>query len=275
MQPIGARLRARRQAIGWTIRQLAEHSGLSERYVLMAEQGKANLSLDKLAHLADALDLSMAWLVSDPGRRPLDGLLADRTPDEIAEITAWVLDRFGSGDRLNGGLVALLGLRGAGKSSVGPCVADRLGVAFVELDARVELAADLTLGEIFDLHGEDYYRRVERDVLVALIASGEPAVVATGGSIVTHPDNYDRLRASARTIWLRARAEDHWNRVLQQGDRRPMRDHAHAMADLRALLDAREPLYARADVTVDTSGRRLDGVVAEVVDALAPRSAPQ
>ena len=141
--------------------------------------------------------------------------------------------------------------------------------AFVELDARVEQAADLRLSEIFAVHGEAYYRRLEHQALVQLARSGEAAVVATGGSLVTDPENFARLRDSAVTIWLRATPEDHWDRVLQQGDRRPMRDHPQALAELRALLAAREPLYRQADVTVETHARAVPEIVEEIVHALA------
>ena len=126
---------------------------------------------------------------------------------------------------------------------------------FVELDRRIEQAADLSLGELFSLHGEDYYRRLEREVLRGgADAKRRPMVLATGGGLVASPDTFALLRRSAVTVWLRARPEDHWNRVVRQGDRRPMADHPQAMADLRALLAAREPLYALADHTIDTSG---------------------
>lgn len=262
---VGARLRSRRLALGWTVKALAEASGLSARYVISAEHGRANLSLDKMEQLCDALGLSMAALVSDGERGELDRLLAARDRAEIAEITAWLRARFGARGRA---LIALLGVRGAGKTAVGQRLAARLELPFVELDERIEALADLSLAEIFALHGEDYYRRLEHEALEALVAAGERAVVATGGGIVTHPDNFARLRAAATTVWLEARPEDHWDRVIQQGDQRPMRDHPHAMAELRALLAARRPLYEQADLRVDTHERTLDDIVLHVVKIL-------
>ena len=143
-------------------------------------------------------------------------------------------------------MVALLGLRGAGKTTIGKQLARRLRVRFVELDRRIEKAADMSLAELFSLYGEDYYRRLERETLAAVLAEKRPMVLATGGGIVASPDTYALLKKSAVTVWLRAEPEDHWNRVVRQGDRRPMADHPQAMADLRALLAAREPLYAAA-----------------------------
>jgi XRE family aerobic/anaerobic benzoate catabolism transcriptional regulator len=265
---VGERLRARRQALGLSIRALAAGSGLSERYVILAEKGEANLSLEKLQALGAALDLSLPALVSEGARGEVDALLSARTPAELAEVASWLRARFAGGDD-RGRIVALLGVRGAGKSTVGRRLAARLNREFVELDRRVEQAADLGLSELFALHGEDYYRRLEAEALERLIHGPGACVVATGGSIVTHAENYARLRAGALTVWLRATPEDHWDRVIRQGDRRPMRDHPHAMAELRALLDAREPLYRQADVVVDTSGVPVEAVVEQVATALA------
>jgi XRE family aerobic/anaerobic benzoate catabolism transcriptional regulator len=161
-------------------------------------------------------------------------------------------------------VVALLGLRGAGKTTIGKQLARRLHVRFVELDRRIEKAAEMSLGEIFSLYGEDYYRRLERDTLAQVLAENRAMVLATGGGIVAAADTYAMLKKAATTVWLKAQPEDHWNRVLRQGDRRPMADHPQAMADLRGLLSAREPLYASADHTVNTSGRS----VAQIVDEL-------
>jgi XRE family aerobic/anaerobic benzoate catabolism transcriptional regulator len=134
----------------------------------------------------------------------------------------------------------------------------------VELDRRIEEAANLSLGELFSLHGEAYYRRLEREVLEAVLDERRSMVLAAGGGIVTSPETFALLRRSSTTVWLRATPEAHWNRVLRQGDRRPMADHPQAMADLRGLLAARESRYATADYTVDTSSRSVDRVVAEV-----------
>ena len=227
LERVGATVRHHREQRGWSRRELAVHSGVSERFLAQLETGDGNISLRRFADVARAL-----------GTLPSALLAAVDAPVDPKPI-------------------ALLGVRGAGKSSVGKALGARLGVAFVELDQRIEHTAGLPLGEVFALHGEAYYRRLEREVLTQLLAAPPPMVLATGGSIVNDPPNYELLRARCQTIWLRARAADHWNRVVAQGDRRPMAENPHAFAELRALLAAREPLYARADQTIDTGDRTI------------------
>lgn len=231
---VGARVRATRERLGMSRRALSEKCGVSERFLAQLEGGQGNISLSRFAEVALALATTPAELLAGAGTGP------STAP------------------------VALLGMRGAGKSTIGAKLARRLGAKFVEVDKQIEQAAGMRLAEIFELHGEPYYRRLEREVLSQLLAESRPLVLATGGSIVSSPA-YDLLRERARTVWLRARAEDHWSRVVQQGDQRPMAQNPHAFAELRALLTEREPLYARAHHVVDTTGRTID----EVVDAVA------
>jgi XRE family aerobic/anaerobic benzoate catabolism transcriptional regulator len=231
LETVGATVRSHRERRGWSRRELAGACGVSERFLAQLEAGEGNISLRRFAEVARALGTTPAALLAPleaPGARP----------------------------------VALLGVRGAGKSTVGSALAKKLDVRFVEVDREIEEAAGLALADIFTLHGEAYYRRVEREVLARLL--GEPGVLATGGSIVNDPTNFALLRSRARTIWLRATAEDHWNRVVAQGDQRPMAENPHAFEELRALLAARQKLYARADHTVDTSGKTVKQVVAEL-----------
>ena len=232
LESVGAAVRSQRERRGLSRRELAATSGVSERFLAQLEAGDGNISLRRFAEVARALGTSPSALLA-PAEAP-----ADVRP------------------------IALLGVRGAGKSTVGAALAKRLGIPFVELDAEIEDAAGLPLGEVFAVHGEAYYRRIEREVLTRLLAEPTSMVLATGGSIVNDPTNFALLRARCTTVWLRASAEDHWNRVVAQGDQRPMADSPHAFAELRALLAARAKLYARADHTIDTESRRVSHVVA-------------
>jgi len=234
LELVAARVREARAARRWTIRELAERSGVSVRFLVQLEAARGNISVKRLADLARAFSLSPADLLRD------SDVEAPR-------------------------IVALLGLRGAGKTTIGKRLARRLRVRFIELDRQIEKEADMSLAELFSMYGEEHYRRLERETLARVLANRRPMVLATGGGIVASPDTYAMLKASAITVWLRAAPEDHWNRVVSQGDRRPMAHHPQAMADLRALLAAREPLYASADHTIDTSGRPVDAIVDELM----------
>ena len=236
---IGGAVRAQRERKGWSRRELAATSGVSERFLAQLETGDGNISLRRFADVAHALGTTPSMLLA-----AADAPATDKP-------------------------IALLGVRGAGKSTVGAVLAKKLGVAFVELDQQIEETAGLPLAEVFALHGEAYYRRIEREVLTRLLAGGTHMVLATGGSIVNDPTNYALLRSRCHTVWLKASAEDHWNRVIAQGDQRPMAENPHAFAELRALLTAREKLYARAEHTVETTSLRVPQVVAAIAEVLA------
>jgi len=240
---LGTQVRAARAARGESRARLAARSGLSLRFLAQLESGDSNISLLRLLDVATALDLDPAEWVR----------------------TALSTEQLAPGCTR---LIALLGLRGAGKSSVGRRLAARLQVPFYELDALVERQAGLSIGPIFELHGEAYFRRLERETLLRFLAQTHTGVLAAGGGIVTDPETLSLLLQQCTTIWLRAKPEEHWQRVVHQGDRRPMRDNPDAMIELRALLDRRESLYARAHYTVDTSQRSVAQVTNTVLRTL-------
>ncbi len=245
LRGLGAAVRARRSELGLTMRALAKKAGVSERFLAQLEGGEGNISVARLEDVAEALGTSGADLLARA---------SSRTPAAAEPRN----------------VLALVGLRGAGKSSIGAALAKKLGVRFVELDELIVREAQMTLGAIFEIHGERYYRGLEREVLRRLLDANEPLVLATGGSIVTDPETWGMLRTRARTVWLKATPQEHWDRVVAQGDVRPMRDRPRAMNELRQLLTAREPLYREAETVVDTSGAPLRAVVDRVIEGARP-----
>lgn len=234
---LGSALRGAQESSGMSLAQLARESGLSRRHVTEALAGRANLSVLKLLHLSKALSIGLPELLDIPHSRPSTR-------------------------------VALVGLRGAGKSTIGRALGMALEAPFVELDELIEQSAGLTLSEIFDLHGEASYRRLESEALETHLASAALSVLATGGSIVTHPSNFNRLLESTHVVWLRAHPNDHWNRVVNQGDTRPMKDHPGALDDIKSILAERTSLYARAHLTIDTSIMSVDAVVSQILESV-------
>ena len=233
---LGQRLRSARERRGLALSELAREAGLSRRYLTEAEAGRANPSILKLAALARALGLQLAELCD------LDGA-AEAKPSER---------------------IALVGLRGAGKTTIGRRLALALEAPFVELDRRVEELAGVPLAELFDLQGIEAFRRFEREALERTLREGGRIVIATSGSIVDAPETFARLRSSCRTLWLQADPEDHLERVLAQGDRRPVEGHPRALEELRAILAARTAAYGECELRIDTSRRGMDEVVATV-----------
>ena len=263
---IGARVRTRRQALKWTMKSLAERSGVSLRFLVELEKGRGNISVGRLKAVADALGEPLVSFFLEAPVARIVAQLDELEPAQLGAVDQTIASILDEAPVRR--LVALLGVRGAGKSTVGRQVAESLGMDFVELDARIEALAGLSLAEIFAIHGEPYYRRIEYEALTELIAEGRSAVVATGGSVVAHEESWELLREHSRTVWLRADAQEHWDRVIAQGDHRPMNENPEAFAQLEALLQNRAPKYAEAEVVVETSRRTLNSVIDDVIAAL-------
>ncbi|CAA9255741.1 MAG: Benzoate catabolism regulator with shikimate kinase domain [uncultured Craurococcus sp.] len=258
---LGDRLRMLRARRGVTRRDLSRRSHVSERYIAQIEAGHGNISILLLRRIARALGLAVEELVGERPERTVERVLLEQVVAQLpearlAEALGLLLRHLGRREAdSRAQRIALVGLRGAGKSTLGGMLAARLGTRFVELDREVEREGRMDLSDIFAIHGQEGFRRLEREALQRLVREGEPAVIATGGGIVAEAGSFEFLLDTCTTVWLRASPEEHMRRVVEQGDTRPMRDNRRAMEDLRAILSSREALYAKADLTIDTTGQ--------------------
>jgi XRE family transcriptional regulator, aerobic/anaerobic benzoate catabolism transcriptional regulator len=268
---IGHEVRKNRAKRGMTRRQLAQASQTSERYLAQIESGVGNPSVSVLRAIAQALDLPCAALLPEAGARTaalgaiLD-LLAQVPEAELPALAKEIETRValpGSADR--GRRIALVGLRGAGKSTLGRMLAQHFGWPFIELDRLVEEDYGASIPDLIEMAGTATFRRHERSALDRIITAHEAAVITTAGGIVSNPETYALLLRRSHTIWIKARPEDHMSRVMAQGDFRPMAQNRAAMADLVAILEARRADYARAEAEVDTSGDAVEQSFAKLL----------
>ncbi len=266
---LAERVRTVRNGRGMSRKVLAHHAQVSERYLAQLEAGKGNISIMLLWRIAQALGVPVAALVEER-ERPLDAVLLENllerlSPEQWADARSVLLARFGgSPGAKRRDRIALIGLRGGGKSTIGAPLARRLGAPFVELDREIEATSGMQLAQMFEMFGQETFRRAERQALEATLQTHDKFVLATGGGLVTEPGTFELLLASCLTVWVRADPDAHMSRVIAQGDLRPMADSARAMDDLLAILKSREPLYATADVILDTSGKTVDASVEEL-----------
>ena len=274
LKSVGERVRESRARRGMTRKLLARDSGVSERYLAQLETGQGNISILLLRQIAKALDTPVEALVLQGPEPPVDlvhttEFLRRLPADQLSQARRLLVEQFGGVDlAARHGRIALIGLRGAGKSTLGAILAERLEVPFLELDRFIEQESGVTLSAIFDLYGQSGFRRLERRCLDQVIERYPRFVLATGGSLVSEPATFERLLTMCFTVWLRATPEEHMQRVIAQGDMRPMEDNREAMSDLLRILEVREPLYGKADVTLDTSGLNLDEMANEVIVSL-------
>ena len=267
MKEVGDRVRSARERKGIPRRVLSDMSGVSPRYLAQLESGQGNISIGLLKRVAVALDHRIEWFVGDEDPWNSDVVRvaelyrrADRATQDAVMRTLF-LD---GSESARAGRVCLLGLRGAGKSTLGQKVGARLGVPFVELNGEIERQAGMPIGEIMALYGQEGYRRLEADALDRIIAGESKVILAVAGGVVSEPETYARLLRHFHTIWLKASPEEHMARVLDQGDDRPIAGNPEAMADLKMILRSREALYERARHHVDTSGAPLDRSLEEL-----------
>jgi XRE family transcriptional regulator, aerobic/anaerobic benzoate catabolism transcriptional regulator len=264
-QEIARRIRSARARTGFTRKQLAARSGASERYLAHLEAGTGNPSVEMLLSIAKALGIALAELLPLGGE--LDPTVARaaqllrRMPQERMRVALASLGAQPEEHHVRGRRIALIGLRGAGKSALGGALAKRLNVPFFEISKEVEKRYGGSIGVLLEINGPSALRRYEAEILAEICSHYPSAVIAAPGAIVSDGKLFEQLLHSAWTVWLQAKPEDHMARVVAQGDLRPMSGNRAAMNDLKAILSARETDYKRADLQLNTSGQGFDETV--------------
>jgi XRE family aerobic/anaerobic benzoate catabolism transcriptional regulator len=275
LEQLGQRVRTMRALRGMSRKVLAKVSGISERYIAQLESGKGNVSIVLLRRVSHAMGAHLEDLIPDAAAASdwpmFRDLLRKATPHQVAQAKDILAGHGANTHRAPSFAgISLIGLRGAGKSTLGKILAKKIGWSFVELNKEIEAQNGLSVAEIIALYGQEGFRRMEQAALKQLLARKELMVLATGGGIVSEPLTFDLILSSFYTIWLKADPEEHMSRVRKQGDLRPMADDRSAMAELRNILISREPLYARASAVVDTAGLSVDAAAARLVDSVRP-----
>ena len=256
---LGKRVRELRNLRGMTRKMVARESDVSERHLAQLEAGEGNVSIVLLRRIAAALNASLFELFAPQVEEPAEKLMIqrflERLPNHRLEDVVFRLMRdFSPGEKMRRKRIALIGLRGAGKSTLGSKLAIELTIPFIELDGAIEKDTGMPLSEIFSLYGQSGYRAIEKRTLARVLNEHAAAVLSVGGGVVSEKETFDYLLSHCYTIWIKAQPEEHMARVLEQGDFRAMAGNDQAMEDLRRILEAREPLYRQADVELDTSG---------------------
>ena len=274
LRSLGDRVRQARARRGMTRKQLARDSSVSERYLAQIESGNGNISILVLRRLAKALGMPVDALLFEGPEPPVElthtvEFLRRLSVDDLQRARQMLLHEFGGMDQAaRHQRIALIGLRGAGKSTLGTALADRLEMPFFELDRLIEQESGLTLSLIFEFRGQSGFRKLERQCLEVVIGRHPCFVLATGGSLVSEAGTFERLLSSCFTIWLKTSPEEHMQRVIAQGDMRPMCDIRDAMSDLKRILAEREALYAKADIQINTAGRTVEENLRRLIQAL-------
>lgn len=277
---LGARVRELRNRRGMTRKILAHDADVSERHLAQLESGEGNVSIVLLRRIAAALGLSLAELFASqaetqretetPHEKLLMYRFLERLPaHRVEEVLSRLMREFGDEEKARGEKIALIGIRGAGKSTLGAKFAADSNIPFIELDAEIEKEAGMPLGEIFSLYGQAGYRAIERRLLERVLSEHSQLILSVGGGVVSEKETYDYLLSNCYTVWIKAKPEEYMARVTAQGDFRVMGGSDQAMEELRRILEAREPLYRKADVCLDTSGNSVEESFEKLKAALA------
>ena len=272
LEHLGSRVRGLRALRGMTRKTLASQSNVSERYLAELEQGRGNISIRLLGRVADALEIELSQLLDardnqTPEQSLIIELARELSVEDQKAALQLLYERFAVPERSKQ-RIALIGLRGAGKTTLGQRLADHLDIPFVGLVSVIEGLAGMSVSEIFSLSGEPGYRRLEEQALYETLNRNESCVIETGGGIVAEPRLLNTLLTTCFVIWLKTSPEQYMERVVAQGDLRPMLNHPDAMANLRRLLDEREPFYAKAHATVDTTDQAVEESFRRLLESL-------
>ncbi|MCO5058212.1 MAG: helix-turn-helix transcriptional regulator [Rhizobiaceae bacterium] len=268
---VGERVRMARARRGISRKVLSELSGVSQRYLAQLEGGQGNISIALLKRIAVALDHRIEWLVGEDDPWNSDALrvaalFRAATVEQKRRVLA-LLDPDNAGEQ-RGRRVALIGLRGAGKSTLGRLAAAARDIPFVELNAEIEATSGMPVNELMALYGQEGYRRLERQAVERIAAAHDSVVLAVAGGIVSEPDTFNFLLRHFHTIWLKAKPEEHMSRVRKQGDTRPMAGNPAAMDELKTILTSRESLYAQSGAQVDTSGKDVEDSLNDLLETI-------
>jgi XRE family aerobic/anaerobic benzoate catabolism transcriptional regulator len=270
---LGKRVRALRNRRGLTRKMMAREADVSERHLAQLEAGEGNVSIVLLRRIAAALHVSLEELFAAEVETRHEKILIQRFLERlpahrVEEAMFRLLREFGEEEAVRRKRIALIGLRGAGKSTLGSRLGAEMNVPFIELDGEIEKDTAMPLAEIFSLYGQTGYRAIERRSLERVLQEQKRAILSVGGGVVSEKETYDYLLSNCYTVWIKARPEEHMARVIAQGDLRAIAGGSQAMDDLRRILEAREPLYRKADMYLDTSGSSVNESFAKLKAAL-------
>lgn len=270
---LGKRVRELRSRRGMTRKQMSREADISERHLAQLEGGEGNISVVLLQRIAVALHVPIANLFAqqteEAAKKKLIQGFLERLPEHrLEEVVSRLSRDFGQEEQMRRMRIALIGMRGAGKSTLGSMLAKETGNRFVELDNEIEKDTGMPLGEIFSLYGQSGFRAIEKRTLERMLNENERAVISVGGGVVSEKETFNFLLSHCYTVWIKAQPEEHMSRVLAQGDFRPMAANNQAMEDLRRILEARESLYRKADLLLDTSGTSAEVSLAKLKAAL-------
>lgn len=272
MEQVGDRVRKARERKGIPRRLLSERSGVSPRYLAQLESGQGNISISLLKRVAIALDHRIEWLVGkeDPWNSDVMRVAElFRSADQATQDIVLQTLSSDTAESRCANRICLVGLRGAGKSTLGKLAGKQLDVPFVELNQEIERHAGMPISEIMALYGQEGYRRLESDALDRVIAAFDTGILAVAGGVVAEPETYNKLLRHFHTIWLKASAQEHMDRVLAQGDERPMAGNPEAMVQLKSILTSREVLYKKALFQLDTSQVSLEQSLEQLIGLIA------